>query len=102
MDENHNKNYRWLQAALLILFLVVAIARIVSTYKVFNQTWDEAVHVACGMEWLQLGTYNYEDLHPPLARVAVAIGPYLSGIRIKGQGSNPDALETGNAIFAAR
>ena len=66
MDENHNKTYRWLQVALLILFLVVAVARIVSTYKVFNQTWDEAVHVACGMEWLQLGTYNYEDLHPPL------------------------------------
>jgi len=101
MDENHNKNYRWLQAALLILFLVVAIARIVSTYKVFNQTWDEAVHVACGMEWLQLGTYNYEDLHPPLARVAVAIGPYLSGIRLRTQDPNPDALLAGNAIFAS-
>jgi Dolichyl-phosphate-mannose-protein mannosyltransferase len=101
MDENHNKIYRWFRAALLILFSVVAIARIVSTYKVFNQTWDEAVHVACGMEWLQLGTYNYEDLHPPLARVAVAIGPYLSGIRLRGQNPNPDALLAGNAIFAS-
>jgi len=101
MDENHNKIYRWFRAALLILFSVVAIARIVSTYKVFNQTWDEAVHVACGMEWLQLGTYNYEDLHPPLARVAVGIGPYLSGIRLSGQNPNPDALLAGNAIFAS-
>jgi 4-amino-4-deoxy-L-arabinose transferase-like glycosyltransferase len=102
MDENHNRSYRWLRSALLILFLIVAAVRIVLTYSVFNQTWDEAVHVACGMEWLQQGTYNYEDLHPPLARVAVAIGPYLSGIRIKVQDPNPDALATGNAIFAAR
>jgi len=102
MDADHNRSYGRLQAGILVLLLAVAVARIVSTYSVFNQTWDEAVHVACGMEWLQLGTYNYEDLHPPLARVAVAMGPYLSGIRINGQDPNPDALATGNAIFAAR
>ena len=102
MGADNNKSLGRLQAGILVLLLAVAIARIVSTYSVFNQTWDEAVHVACGMEWLQLGTYNYEDLHPPLARVAVAIGPYLSGIRINGQDPNPDALATGNVIFAAR
>jgi 4-amino-4-deoxy-L-arabinose transferase-like glycosyltransferase len=102
MGTANNKSLGRLQAGILLLLLAVAIARIVSTYSVFNQTWDEAVHVACGMEWLQLGTYSYEDLHPPLARVAVAIGPYLSGIRINGQDPNPDALATGNVVFAAR
>ncbi len=102
MDAVHHRSYGRLQVALLVLFSVVSIARIVSTYGVFSQTWDEAVHVACGMEWLQLGTYGFEDLHPPLARIAVAIGPYLSGIRLSGHDSNQDALQAGNSIFAAR
>jgi hypothetical protein len=34
------------------------------------------------MEWLERGSYTYERQHPPLARIAVALGPYLSGIRI--------------------
>src|SRR5262249_40765578 len=38
-------------------------------------------HVAAGMEWLDKGTYTYELQHPPLARVAVALGPYISGLR---------------------
>ena len=37
------------------------------------------------MEWLERGTYTFEPLHPPLARVAVALGPYLSGIRLTSQ-----------------
>ena len=70
----------------LALFLLAGIgcARIVSTYHVFNQTTDEPAHLATGMEWLERGTYTLEPLHPPLARVAVAIGPYLSGLRLTG------------------
>jgi hypothetical protein len=33
------------------------------------------------MEWLTHGTYTYETLHPPLARVATAIVPYVLGAR---------------------
>ena len=36
------------------------------------------------MEWLAKGIYTWEPQHPPLARVAVALGPYLSGIRPQG------------------
>ncbi len=36
-------------AAALIAF---ASLRIVSTYTVFNHTFDEPAHIACGMEWL--------------------------------------------------
>jgi 4-amino-4-deoxy-L-arabinose transferase-like glycosyltransferase len=88
--------------AIVVLFSVIAAVRIVSTYNVFSQTWDEPVHVASGMEWLQQGTYTYEDLHPPLARIAVAIGPFLSGIRLSSRDLKPGVLVAGgNAIFAS-
>jgi 4-amino-4-deoxy-L-arabinose transferase-like glycosyltransferase len=63
----------------LVIFLVLvalATARIVSTYTVFNHTSDEPAHIACGMEWLDQGTYLYEAQHPPLARVMTAILPH--------------------------
>jgi hypothetical protein len=65
-----------------VLLAAIAVVRIVSTYNVFSQTSDEPAHIATGMEWLQWGTYNFEPLHPPLARIAVAAGPYLSGLRL--------------------
>ena len=58
---------------MILLFALLAgigIARIVSTYDVFSETWDEVAHVATGMEWLQNGSYTLEPMHPPLARVA--------------------------------
>jgi hypothetical protein len=71
-------------------------ARIISTYKVFSQTTDEPAHLITGMEWLQRGTYTLEPLHPPLARIAVALGPYLSGLRLTGR---LNMWEEGNAIL---
>jgi hypothetical protein len=64
-----------------ILLVLIASARIVSTYTVFNHTVDEPAHLAAGMEWISAGKYLYEDLHPPLARVMGALGPYLAGER---------------------
>lgn len=63
------------------VLVFIATARIVLTYDVFNHTIDEPAHVACGMQWLDQHTYTMEDQHPPLARVAAAIGPYLDGAR---------------------
>jgi hypothetical protein len=63
----------------LMIFLVLvalASARIVTTYTVFNHTIDEPAHIACGMEWLDKGTYHYEAQHPPLARVMTAVFPH--------------------------
>src|SRR5208337_2736316 len=73
----------WLVAIAVIVLAAIAVARIVSTYHVFTQTTDEPAHIATGMEWLQWGSYAFEPLHPPLARVAVALGPYLSGLRLQ-------------------
>jgi hypothetical protein len=82
----------WL-AALLVL---IASARIVSTYTVFNHTIDEPDHVAAGMEWLSAGKYLYEDQHPPLARVMGALGPYLAGERWH---AGPDSYREGYRIL---
>jgi hypothetical protein len=71
-------------AALALGLVLIASARIAATYMVFNHTVDEPAHIACGMEWLDKGVYTYEPQHPPLARVAVALGPYILGIRSQG------------------
>lgn len=68
-----------------MLLALLACARVVSTYDVFNETVDEPDHIGAGMELLQFGTYTYERLHPPLARIAVALGPYLHGNRLEAQ-----------------
>ena len=71
-------------------------ARIVSTYNVFSHIQDEPAHIACGMEYLSKGVYRYEPQHPPLARVAVAIGPYLAGERSHNE---PDMWHEGQALL---
>jgi 4-amino-4-deoxy-L-arabinose transferase-like glycosyltransferase len=61
----------------------VGAVRIISTYHVFNGTTDEPAAVAAGMEWLVQGTYTLNNTHPPLARIAAALGPYLAGLRLE-------------------
>ena len=78
----------------------LAIVRVASTYPVFNATYDEPAHVACGMEWLRGGTYTCDLQHPPLARVVVALGPYLKGLRLAGSRTG-SMYEEGNAILYA-
>jgi len=86
--------------SLLIFALLVAIAslRIASTYTVFSHTYDEPAHIASGMEWLAKGIYRYEPLHPPLARVATAVGPFLDGGTPH---DKADMWEEGIAILSA-
>jgi hypothetical protein len=89
----------WLRKHSLAGFLVllaIASLRIVSTYTVFNHTIDEPAHIACGMEWLSKGVYNYESQHPPLTRVAAAFGPYLMGNRSY---NRPAMYQEGAAIL---
>ena len=82
---------RW-HRPLLAALIILGTARIALTYHVFNHTSDEPAHIACGMEWLDKQVYQWEVQHPPLARVASALGPYLLGIR--SQGTQPGFEES--------
>jgi Dolichyl-phosphate-mannose-protein mannosyltransferase len=69
---------QWMCVGVLI---AVALLRIIATYHVFNHTIDEPSHIAGGIEWWEKGTYTLETKHTPLARISVALGPYLAGVR---------------------
>lgn len=87
----------WPVARFLSLACVLgAVLMIVSTYSTFSQTWDEPAHIAAGMEWLDRGRFDYEELTPPLARVAGALGPWLAGGHTHGVA---DIWQEGNAIL---
>ncbi|HEX6096427.1 MAG TPA: hypothetical protein VF432_08905 [Thermoanaerobaculia bacterium] len=68
---------RWL----LLLLAVLAVARLVSTYRVFSQTVDEPTHVVCGFEWLTTPGYSLDPEHPPLARILFGLGAAAEGAR---------------------
>ncbi len=67
-------------ALVVALLIAIGIGRIVSTYHVFNHTIDEGAHLACGIEWYQ-GAYTYDPKHTPIARISIALLPYLDGVR---------------------
>ena len=72
----------WIEKHSTLVFvglLALATLRVAATYAVFNHTADEPGHIAVGMQWLDEGRYTYESQHPPLARIAVAFGPFLMG-----------------------
>src|SRR3954452_415248 len=79
--------------AIALAAVLVASLRIVATYNVFNHTLDEPAHIGAGMEWLDRKTYTWERQHPPLARIASAVGPYILGARAI-QPPKMDAIDT--------
>jgi PQQ-dependent dehydrogenase (methanol/ethanol family) len=75
---------RWRGRPAPLVALAIALAAsavVVRTAARYNQTFDEPAHLAAGIEWLEDGSYDYDPQHPPLARVAIALGPKLDGAR---------------------
>jgi hypothetical protein len=70
---------------LLFGILLLAVGRIAATYHVFATTADEPAHIACGLQYVAQHIYHYETQHPPLTRAMIALLPYLSGMRPRGQ-----------------
>ena len=64
-----------------VLFAVIAGGRVLLTYKVTSQGFDEPCHVAAAIELLDKGTYTLDPVHPPLARLAIGLPIYLAGER---------------------
>lgn len=88
---------RWCRALAGAMTLVAAIA-VWSTARVFSGTVDEPAHIAAGMQWLTTGRYDYDLQHPPIGRVAAALGPYLHGVR----GTNAPAIYDEGAAILGR
>jgi len=68
-------------AAILAVLLLAGAARIAATYNALSVTFDEPIHVACGLEYLTNHAYRVETQHPPLERAMGALPVYLSGLR---------------------
>jgi hypothetical protein len=66
---------------LCLCFIAMAAARVISTYSALSLTVDEPSHFACGMEYVAHHAYTLDIQNPPLARAAIALGPYLDGLR---------------------
>jgi hypothetical protein len=81
----------------VVLVIGIGVARIVSTYHEFTQTVDENSDIAAGMQLLQDRVYFMDVKHPPVGRIAVALGPYLEGSRLPKHGGDMFAL--GNVIL---
>ncbi len=81
---------------IFLLLVAIGVARIAATYRSIAQTSDETPNIACGMQYLDLGRYDYGAFHPPLARLAIAVGPYLYGARAQ---KMPDRWKEGNAVL---
>src|SRR4051794_40296134 len=71
---------------LALLTIVLGGARIAATYSVLSITYDEPAHIAADMQLIDKHEFTYERLHPPLARIAVALGPYIAGYRSQNGG----------------
>lgn len=82
----------------LVVVILVAILAATSTWSVYGHTWDEPEHLAAGMELLDRGKYEYDVQHPPLARVMIALGPFLAGARSLGK-PPPDGTPEGVAML---
>jgi hypothetical protein len=64
-------------AACFAAVVLVTIFRIIITYPVLSHTVDEPTHIVAGAQLLAEGRAGGDLTHPPLARVAVAVGPAL-------------------------
>src|ERR1039457_1511905 len=84
--------------AVLTLLALLACALCISTYRIFGNFWDEPEHIAAGLVLIDRGEYLYDNQHPPLARLAAAIGPYLAGARFRGD-SNPNGEAQGRDLL---
>jgi len=52
-------------AVVIVLLVLIAVTRVLLTYKVTAQGFDEPGHVAAAIELLDHGTYTLDPLHPP-------------------------------------
>ncbi len=82
----------------LVLLICVSCLLAAGCWRIYTNTWDEPEHLAAGIELLDKGHYEYDTEHPPLARVLLALGPYLAGAHSYGT-PPPDGTQEGRDIL---
>ncbi|HVN46757.1 MAG TPA: glycosyltransferase family 39 protein [Steroidobacteraceae bacterium] len=85
----------------LALIILIACVLASGCWRVYSNTWDEPEHLAAGIELLDRGKYEYDTEHPPLARVLLALGPYLTGAHSYGT-PPPEGTPEGLHILYAK
>lgn len=85
-EANRPAGARWYHAATLLIAGFVT-WHVTSTYDVVSHTVDSPVHITAGMEWLQHGSHRIHAENPPLARIAVGLGPHLRGHELPDSGT---------------
>lgn len=75
--------------AIALAVTIAGALAIIGTHFSFSNTLDEPAHLGAGMEWLA-GTHRYDAPYPPLAGIAAAVGPYMSGERALSAASASD------------
>jgi hypothetical protein len=86
---------------LLALIILIACLLAAGCWRVYSNTWDEPEHLAAGIELLDRGKYEYDTEHPPLARVFLAVGPYVTGAHSYGT-PPPEGTPEGLHILYAK
>jgi hypothetical protein len=81
-----------------VLLTLLSCLLAASTWRVYSNTWDEPEHLAAGIELLDRGRYEYDTEHPPVARIFMALGPYLAGAHSYGT-PPPDGVQEGVDIL---
>lgn len=88
---------RYAAIAVVCLGLLAAV-RILWTYKINSQGFDEPCHVAAGIELLDKHTYTLDPVHPPLTRIAIGLPLYLAGERFPKWPQNDPRLQNYNDV----
>ena len=84
----------------LALIIVAVCGLAAGSWRVYSATWDEPEHLAAGVELLDRGKYEYDTEHPPLARVPLALGPWLAGARAFGTPPPDGRLEGVDILYS--
>jgi hypothetical protein len=85
-------------ALFVALLILLAVGRILLTYKVTPQGFDEPCHVAAAIELLDKHTYTLDPVHPPLTRVAIGLPLYLAGERFPNWSADDPRIRSYNDV----
>jgi 4-amino-4-deoxy-L-arabinose transferase-like glycosyltransferase len=83
-----------------MLIIAGACALAAGCWRVYSNTWDEPEHLAAGVELLDRGRYEYDTEHPPLARLFLAVGPWLAGAHSYGTPPPDGTLEGRDILYS--